>query len=194
MSASRPKETRPALTVFIASLALAAGIGLAFVGYYAARLRVENALLHQQLELSNLHLRSQQIQLQSEEILTQAQLRNATTLSDLRIHFLQPHADAVSNTTACIIWVPSQRTGILFTENLPALPEGQEYHLWISNSATGERLDCGAFQIRSATVNPPFQFQITAEWPVDAATLRFGVSIGPSGQDSEPEFMVLSSS
>lgn len=194
MSDSRSKKTRPTLTVFIACIALAATVGLVFVGFYAARLRVENALLQHHLELSDLHLRSQQIRLQSEEILTQAQLRNATTVSDLRIHLLQPHADAVTDTTAYIIWLPSQRTGILFTENLPALSKGQEYRLWIINASTNERLYCGAFQSRDATTNSPFHFQIPAELPVDDAPLRFGVSIETIGHDSEAAFMVLSSS
>jgi hypothetical protein len=194
MSDSRSKEIRPTLTVFIACIALAATVGLVFVGFSAARLRVENALLQQHLELSDLHLRSQQIQLQSEEILTQAQLRNATTVSDLRIHFLQPHADTIAGTTACIIWLPSQRTGILFTENLPALSERQEYRLWIITASTNERLDCGAFQSRNATTDSPFQFQIPAEFPIDDSTPRFGVSIETIGHDSEAAFMVLSSS
>lgn len=193
MSDSHPKRTRPVVTLLLASIALVATVGLALVGSQLARLRVENALLLQQLQLTDLQMRSQQTQLEAEQIITQAQLRGATSLPDLQIQLLQDQTKTTSDITACIVWTPSQHTGLIFAENLPTLADNQEYRLWAIHASNNVQFSCGAFQSGEATVDSPFQFQLPAKFLTDNSPLHFGVSIEIPGIDSPSPVMVLSS-
>lgn len=191
MPQSNFMQTRAISILLAAGAALIAATGFLFVNSQLARLRVENSLLQQQLQLFDLQTRSQQTQLEAEQIITQAQLRNATSLADLRVYFLHPPTDALSGASGCVILMPGQNQGLIFAENLPPLPEDQKYRLEVSIFTTGEKINCGSFSAREATPESPFAFVTPAGLAADHHPLRFSVLIEAGGDDSSPPQMVL---
>lgn len=193
MPDSRPSKSRSMVTLLAASIALIATVGLALVGSQLARLRVENTLLLQQLQLTDLQMRSQQTQFEAEQIITQARLRSATSLPDLQVHFLHDQSNHATGGTVCVVWTASQRTGLIFAENLPRLADNQEYCLWAIDASNNTQFSCGAFQSREASIESPLQFQVPAEFFADNQSLHFGVSIETPYSDSASPVMVFSS-
>jgi hypothetical protein len=191
MPQSNFMQTRAIWILLAAGAALIAATGFLFVNSQLARLRVENSLLQQQLQLFDLQTRSQQTQLEAEQIITQAQLRNTTSLADLRVYFLQPPTEALSDASGCVVWMPGQNQGLFFAENLPPLAEEHKYRLQATSLTTGESKDCGSFSVRDATTEYPFAFVTPAGLAADHHPWRFSVLIEAGGDDSSPPQMVL---
>ena len=192
MPQSHLKQSRTVWVLLATAAALTIAIGFLFFNSQMSRLRIENSLLQQQLQLFDLQTRSQQTQLEAEQIITQTQLRNATNLTDLKVYFLHPQSDAPTDASASVIWIPAQTMGLIFTENLPSLSENQKYRLEITSLSTDEKFDCGSFSANEATPESPFQFAIPAGIATDQHRLQFSVHIETADIDSSPPQVVLS--
>lgn len=128
---------------------------LGLLGFQAFRMQAESDLLRQHVRLTELQLRGREVQIVSEQIIAQAQLRD----DQIQISTLVPAQAASGELTACVIWVRTTRQGVLLAPTLAALAEGYEYRLKLVNSTTSETTQLGAFRQVPGPATP-FLFQL----------------------------------
>lgn len=188
--ANPPRHT---LTIILSCAFAIAVAGLVLLGLHAFRLQAANALLHQQMQLAELEVRSREVQFASEQILTQAELRAATALDSLQLRFLHPQENISTRATIAVLWHPDRHTGMISALHLPPLAEGTTYSLWAITADDAQRAAVGSFQAQQATEHSPFVFTIPSDFFPDARQARFGLSVEAVGE-REPKGVLLFSS
>lgn len=192
MPADQTPAARSTLPLILwGALIVAAGV-IAMFAFQTAHLRAENSLLHQQVELTDLQRRSREVEIATQQLLGEAQLRDATSLAGLKVAFLHAASTDTHHTNVCVIWNPAQQRGLLFAEHLAGAPVGKAYHLSVIDTATGQHFSAGSFQSEQATDTSPFLFK-TEALPADVANVRFVLSLEATGSAQSTSDALFSS-
>jgi anti-sigma-K factor RskA len=115
------------------------------------------------------------IETESESLRTQvAQLKEQNDLSNARVAVLGSLIKKKPEARAASVWSSETQSGVLVVENLPALPPGRDYQLWVLDPPKGAPISAGVFQVDAngaarvaftavETVAEPAQFAVTEE-------------------------------
>lgn len=115
------------------------------------------------------------IESESESLRTQvAELKQQNDLSNARVAVLGSLMKKNPDARAASVWSSEKQSGVLVVENLPALPPGRDYQLWVLDPTKGAPISAGVFQVDSKgaarvaftaveTVTDPAQFAVTEE-------------------------------
>lgn len=160
-----PSLVRFSPAILALALLLAAG-----VGYQTVQLQGDL----QRARLENTALRTE---------MASSQATFSDVLSPGTIAWGLNGTDAASSATATLYCRPASRTGLLAAANLPVLPEGQAYQLWLIHD--GQRASGGLLTVDSSgrgvlTVQAPEPF--SAYQSVGMTIEPAAGSAGPTGQ------------
>jgi hypothetical protein len=86
--------------------------------------------------------------------------------------------DAAARADGWIVWSPSRRAGFMVVHNLPMLPAGRQYQLWVVGGSAWA--PAGAFQV-DAIGHAVLTVPVEREHPE-----RFAVTVEPDGPQSSP--------
>jgi len=115
------------------------------------------------------------IESESESLRSQvAELKQQNDLSNARVAVLGSLMKKNPDARAASVWSSEKQSGVLVVENLPALPPGRDYQLWVLDPTKGAPISAGVFQVDSKgaarvaftaveTVTDPAQFAVTEE-------------------------------
>jgi anti-sigma-K factor RskA len=103
-----------------------------------------------------------------------AQLQSQNDLSNARVAVLGSLIKKKPDARAASVWSSERQSGVLVVENLPALPPGRDYQLWVLDPTKGAPISAGVFQVDATgaarvaftaveTVTEPAQFAVTEE-------------------------------
>jgi anti-sigma-K factor RskA len=174
--------------------------------------RSETAALRDQRTIADLDLRSVRNQLEAERIVNQRELtdtrqdladasrrlrdlnrqiadlsrqqKGSGSLADYKIADLASTAGNSPQTLAVAVWCPSMQEGILAVSNLPRLPSGKDYQLWIIDPHYAAPVSGGVFAVNPATGEAYVTFR-TGQ-PIKSIA-KFAVSLERKGGAVEPE-------
>ena len=76
-----------------------------------------------------------------------ASLREAAKIDRTRIAVLSSTAARAPKAVAVSVWSQDQQAGVLVVDNLPALPAGRDYQLWVIDPAKGTPVSAGVFKV-----------------------------------------------
>jgi hypothetical protein len=119
--------------------------------------------------------RVRSIETESESLRSQvAQLKEQNNLSNARVAVLGSLMKRNPDARAASVWSSEKQSGVLVVENLPALPPGRDYQLWVLDPTKGAPISAGVFQVDAkgaarvafTAVEPvadPAQFAVTEE-------------------------------
>jgi|GEM_PF-6246941 hypothetical protein len=157
-------------------------------GIQSLGLRTQNTLHRHDAELARTESQSLGQQLEAERILSASyieHLRSNNAPAHYQIAPLgAPSDETASNALAFVVWNAKTQTGLLFIENLPALPSDQQFQLWITDAAQSSPINAGVF---SATASPPARIVIQpAQSPANVTAFvitreRTGGAASPTG-------------
>ena len=86
--------------------------------------------------------------------------------------------DTAARADGWIVWSPSKREGFMVVHNLPMLPAGRQYRLWVLGESTWA--PAGAFEV-DAIGHAVLTVPVKREHPE-----RFAVTVEPVGPQSAP--------
>ncbi|MFN0130363.1 MAG: anti-sigma factor domain-containing protein [Verrucomicrobiales bacterium] len=103
-----------------------------------------------------------------------AELKDQNNLSNARVAVLGSLIKRKPEARAASVWSSERQSGVLVVENLPALPPGRDYQLWVLDPTKGAPISAGVFQVDGNgaarveftavdQVNDPAQFAVTEE-------------------------------
>lgn len=103
-----------------------------------------------------------------------AELKEQNDLSNARVAVLGSLIKRKPEARAASVWSSERQSGVLVVENLPALPAGRDYQLWVLDPTKGAPISAGVFQVDDTgaarveftavePVNDPAQFAVTEE-------------------------------
>lgn len=130
------------------TLAVTCGLATAYATFRTAAVRTESALQRENAELAKLEARSLKQTLEAERIIASRQTNDLLRASDpaqwavATLSFSEPAGAA----SAVAVWNPVVRQGLLRAWNLPALPTGEEYRLWLTGPLLAVPVSAGAVQ------------------------------------------------
>lgn len=137
--------------------------------------RAEAAMAQLAGERDQAVARVRSIETESESLRTQvAQLKEQNNLSNARVAVLGSLIKKKPDARAASVWSSENQSGVLVVENLPALPPGRDYQLWVLDPTKGAPISAGVFQVDDKgaarvaftaveTVTEPAQFAVTEE-------------------------------
>jgi anti-sigma-K factor RskA len=188
--------------------ALAAGLAVAFVwsSQLYLRSRSETALLGNQQALAELEMRAVRNQLEAERIVNQRELtesrrdladasrrladanrdlaelgrrmRSGSSLADYKVSTLGSMLGSAPRALAVAVWCPSMQEGILAVSNLPSLPLGKDYQLWVVDPRYPAPVSGGVFSVDPATGEARVVFRTVR--PIESIR-KFAVSLERKG-------------
>lgn len=180
---------------WLAALVLAVAAGWLAQLYLGAR--AEMISLREQAELSDIAASSLRQELQAERIvaarrLADAATGNLTVKGNPGIDYFAMVAPAArpSPATAVMVWDRSQRAGLLVAHNLPALPPGEEYQLWIAWNSPSAPACLGTFDAAPPARNVRLSVQAAKSLPTSGPK-RFLLRIGHRGAPPAPDGPVV---
>jgi len=136
--------------------AVAAGLAIVAGGLATQNLalRNQNASLRTERELAEVAYRMTQNQLSERSLIAEkmisdlgTKLRNSEDLSRLKISALASLAGNTKEAQVIAVWDPSQQTGLLTMEKLPAIADTQDYQIWIVDPAYKDPVNGGVFHV-----------------------------------------------
>lgn len=110
-------------------------------------------------------------------------LRRSEDLGRLKISALTPPAGNTAATQAIAVWDPGQQAGLLTSENLPVLPDSQDYQIWITDPAYRNPVNGGVFHV---TTDGHVALAFKPDQPVTNAT-AFAISREKKGGAPQAE-------
>ena len=174
--------------------------------------RSENAILRDRGAIAALELHSLRDQIEAERIVNQRELTDArrdlagageriaglsreiasyashqtgaASMADYRIADLASTESAKPQTVAVALWCPSMQAGILAVSNLPRLPEGKQYQLWVIDPQYGSPVSGGVFTVNPSTGQARIAFSTVH--PIKSIA-KFAVSMEREGGVPSPE-------
>ena len=174
--------------------------------------RSENAILRDQGAIAALEMHSLRDQLDAERIVNQRELtdtlrdlsvaaariaglsreiaeysgrqKGAASMADYRIADLASTEAAKPRIVAVALWCPSMQAGILAVSNLPRLPEGKQYQLWVIDPQYGSPVSGGVFTVNPSTGQARIAFGTVH--PIKSIA-KFAVSLEREGGVPSPE-------
>jgi anti-sigma-K factor RskA len=137
--------------------------------------RVESTMAQISGERDQAVAQVRSIETESESLRTQvAELKEQNDLSNARVAVLGSLMKRNPDARAASVWSSEKQSGVLVVENLPALPPGRDYQLWVLDPTKGAPISAGVFQVDAkgaarvaftavAPVTDPAQFAVTEE-------------------------------
>ncbi|MEM7696886.1 MAG: anti-sigma factor [Verrucomicrobiota bacterium] len=161
-SMTRPK--RP-------SLAVASGPRTAVLGWLVAACfaLLSVALFYQK----------KQLETERDSLVQQADL------NQLEMAALASQSEAATDASARIAWNQLGETGIIHCAEMPPLPEGKSYQLWVFEQGSDAPVSCGVIE-----PSPDHRFVFRPDRTIQKAT-AFAVSIEELGGSPQPEGEVI---
>lgn len=123
---------------------LAAALAIACIALWVDRTRQSEALAARSEALAE---KESLLQSLEQEIVALEQER---VLDNLRIAVLRSQLDTAPNAEAVAVWDELRQQGRLSVLNLPPVPEGKEYQLWLIDSAQEGPVSAGVFNTDEA--------------------------------------------
>jgi len=194
--------------------AIAAGLALcsAWTARLYLNSRSEAAMLRDQQVLAGLELRSVRNQLEAERIVNQRELTDTRqdlaaagrrlselhqeiadftraqkasgSLASYNIADLASTPGVPSQTLAVAVWCPSMQEGILAVSNLPRLPAGKDYQLWVIDPHYPAPVSGGVISVNATTGEVYVTFRTVQ--PIRSIA-KFAVSLERKGGAPEPQ-------
>lgn len=180
---------------WLAALLLAGLVGWMAQLYLGARAQM--IALREEEALADIEARSLQQELQAERIVAVRRLADATAgnltaggTSGLDYIAMVAPAARPSPATAVVVWDRSHRAGLLDARDLPALPAGEEYQLWIVWKAASAPACLRRFGPPQHTRD--LRLSLRADTPAPASgPARFFLRIGHRGIPPTPDGPVV---
>jgi hypothetical protein len=178
--------------------ALAAGFGALtiWLGQSLLTLRKEAANQQTESRLNELALRETRNRLEAERIVLDRRLADATQqlaavhepiksadhLAHFQIAALLPAPDHASPLRAVAVWDTQRNEGVLSVENLPPLPQDEDYQLWLVDPSGRNPASGGVFSVAGGVTRIRFKSDRSL-----IAIRAFAVTRGPKGGTARPE-------
>lgn len=122
-------------------------------GFRSATLRSENEALRTERELAVVAYKMAQNQLSERTLVAEkmiadlgAQLKHTEDLSRLKITALASLLGNTPEAKAIAVWDPTQQSGLLTVEKLPAIAAEQDYQIWVVDPQYPIPVDGGVFK------------------------------------------------
>ncbi len=122
-------------------------------GVRSASLRSENEALRTERELAEVAYKMAQNQLSERTLIAEkmiadlgAQLKHTEDLSRLKITALASLLGNTPEAKAIAVWDPTQQSGLLTVEKLPAIAAEQDYQIWVVDPQYPIPVDGGVFK------------------------------------------------
>jgi anti-sigma-K factor RskA len=202
--------TFPFMIPWAVAACLAAAAALMGRLYVASR--SEAAFLRDSQTLASLELRAARAQLEAERIVNQRELtdtrheladaggriadlgrqvssldqklKSSDSLSQYKVTTLASMLGGSSRAIAVAVWCPSMQEGILAISNLPPVPSGKDYQLWVVPPGSPSPVSGGIFTVDSSRGTTRVIFR-TAQ-PIDSIA-KFAVSMERKGGSDRAE-------
>jgi anti-sigma-K factor RskA len=192
----------------------------AWLGRLYVATRAEAAFLRDGQALASLELRQARAELEAERIVNQRELTEARrdladangrisamgtqlasldrklhsseSLDEYKVTTLASMVESAPRALAVAVWCPSMQEGILAVSNLPSLPAGKDYQLWVVAPGQSDPISGGVFRVDNSTGCARIIFR-TAR-PIESI-VKFAVSLERRGGVEKAEGpMILVSS
>jgi len=206
----------PFAPLFPWAIAACLAVCAAWTGRLYLANRSETAILHDQQALADLELRSVRNQLEAERIVNQRELTDTRqdladasgrlaelhreiaditraqkasgSLASYKIADLASTAGNEPQKLAVAVWCPSMQEGILAVSNLPRLPAGKDYQLWVIDPHYPAPVSGGVFAVDRATGEAYVTFKTSQ--PIQSIA-KFAVSLERKGGATEPQGPII---
>ena len=147
-------------------------------------LRHANLSLRNERQLAEIACRMAQNQLNERTLLAErmitdlgSQLRQSGDLTRLKVSALAPPAGHPGEAQAIAVWNPAQQSGLLVSEQLPAIADTQDYQIWITDPAYPNPVNGGVFHVGA---DGKIRRGFKPDQPVTQAT-AFAISLEKKG-------------